>query len=141
MQKSRYIWKSFIPNFMIHMILTYNNVSLILRLQMDWIKVSYLKNSQKIKLHKGPQGKVPKVPKLLFWIEKRQCEFLVSSACLSRRVLCIIQIATAFFKNSSIFQIRTHRRGDHIKMNFDSFQIQKTMLQTDRAGKADEKME
>ena len=45
MQKSRYIWKSFIPNFMIHMILTQDNVSLILRLQMDWIKVTYLKNS------------------------------------------------------------------------------------------------
>ena len=33
------------------------------------------------------------------------------------------------------------QRGDHMKMNFDYFQIQKWMLQTVRAGKVDEKNE
>ena len=32
------------------------------------------------------------------------------------------------------------QRGDHMKMNFDYFQIQKWMLQTVRAEKVDEKM-
>ena len=38
-----------------------------------------------------------------------------------------------------ILQIRMDQMGDHIKMNFEYFQIQKWMLQTVRAEKIDEK--
>ena len=47
----------------------------------------------------------------------------------------------AFAQNWVILQIRMDQRGDHIKMNFDYFQIKKWILQTVRAEKVDEKIE
>ena len=41
-------------------------------------------------------------------------------------------------KNWGILQARMDQTGDHMKMNFEYFQIQKWMLQTVRAEKLDE---
>ena len=47
----------------------------------------------------------------------------------------------AFTQNRSILQTRMDQRGDdHMKMNFDFFQISEWMLETVRVEKADEKM-
>ena len=46
--------------------------------------------------------------------------------------------SVAFAQNWSIVQTRMDKRGEHIKMNFDYFQIQKWVLQTVRAEKVDE---
>ena len=46
----------------------------------------------------------------------------------------------AFAQNWGILQTRMDQRGDHIKTNFDYFQIKKWMLQTVRAEKLDKKI-
>ena len=43
-------------------------------------------------------------------------------------------------KNWEILQVRMDQKGDHMKMNFGYFQIQKWMLQAIRAEKIDEKI-
>ena len=45
----------------------------------------------------------------------------------------------AFGQNWGILQTRRHQMGDHMKMNFEYFQIQKWILQTVRSEKVDEK--
>ena len=45
----------------------------------------------------------------------------------------------AFAQNWGILQTRMDQRGEHMKMNFDYFQIPKWMLQTVRVEKVDEK--
>ena len=47
--------------------------------------------------------------------------------------------SVAFSQNWGILQTRIDQRGDHMKMNFDYFQIQKWMLKTVRAEEIDEK--
>ena len=42
-------------------------------------------------------------------------------------------------KNSGIFQTRMDQREGHMKINFEYFQIQKSVLQTVRSEKLDEK--
>ena len=44
------------------------------------------------------------------------------------------------FQNSGILQTRMNHRGDPMKMNFDNFQIQKSISQKVRAQKVDEKI-
>ena len=46
----------------------------------------------------------------------------------------------AFAQNWGILQTRMDQRGDHIKTNFNYFQIKKWMLQTVRAEKLDKKI-
>ena len=46
--------------------------------------------------------------------------------------------SVAFAQNWDILQTRMDQKGDHMKINFDFFQIQKWMLQTVRARKVDE---
>ena len=43
-------------------------------------------------------------------------------------------------QNSGILQTRMNQRGDPMKMNFDNFQIQKSISQKVRAQKVDEKI-
>ena len=43
-------------------------------------------------------------------------------------------------QNSGILQTRMNQRGDPMKMNFDNFQIQKSVSQKVRAQKVDEKI-
>ena len=45
----------------------------------------------------------------------------------------------AFGQNWGILQTRRHQMGDHMKMNFEYFQIQKWIIETVRLKKADEK--
>ena len=47
--------------------------------------------------------------------------------------------SVAFSQNWGILQTRMDQSVDHMKMNFDDFQIQNWMLQTVRAEKVDEK--
>ena len=44
-------------------------------------------------------------------------------------------------QNSGILQTRMNQRGDPMKMDFDDFQIQKSISQKVRAQKVDEKIE
>ena len=48
--------------------------------------------------------------------------------------------SAAFAQNWDILQTRMDQRGDHMKMKFNDFQIQKWMLQTAKEEKVDEKM-
>ena len=48
---------------------------------------------------------------------------------------------SAFAQNWGILQTRIDQRWDHMKMNFEYFQMKKWMLQTIRAEKVDEKVE
>ena len=47
--------------------------------------------------------------------------------------------SVAFSQNWGILKTIMDQRGDHMKMNFDYFEIRKWMLQTVRAEKVDEK--
>ena len=47
--------------------------------------------------------------------------------------------SVAFSQNWGILKTRMDQRGNHMKMNFDYFQIQKWMLQTVRVEKVDKK--
>ena len=77
----------------------------------------------------------------LFWFplgDKTYYGFLVSSGCLlSRKVWWVVRIGS-FFPKLRYFT-RMDQRRDHVKVNFDYFQIQKWMLQTVRAEKVEEK--
>ena len=48
--------------------------------------------------------------------------------------------SVAFAQNWSILQTKMDQTVDHMKMNFEYFQIQKWMLQTVRVEKKDEQM-
>ena len=62
----------------------------------------------------------------LLWI----IGILAISACLlSVRVWWLSKLV-AFAKNRGILQTRIDQNGDHMKINFDYFQIQKWMWQT-----------
>ena len=47
--------------------------------------------------------------------------------------------SVAFAYNWDISQTRMDQRGDHMKMNFEYFEIQKWILQTAKSEKVDEK--
>ena len=47
--------------------------------------------------------------------------------------------SVAFAQNWGILQTRMDQMGDHVKMSFEYFQIQKWMLQTVRAENVDER--
>ena len=74
-------------------------------------------------------------PDTIFWLhsgDKTWYEFLVTSGCLVSRKVWWVSEVVAFSQNWGTLQTRMDQRGDHIKMNFDYFQIRKWMLQTVR---------
>ena len=81
--------------------------------------------------------------KMGVWLErvdKTYYRFLVTSGCLlSRKVWWAVWIGSFWPKNWDILQTRLDQKGDHMKMNFEFFQIQKWILQTVRSEKVDEK--
>ena len=66
--------------------------------------------------------------------------FLVTSGCLcSRKAWCVVGVGS-FRPKLRYFTYQNGPKGDHIKINFDYFQMKKWMLQTVRAKKVDEKI-
>ena len=79
-------------------------------------------------------------------VDKGWSGFLVTSWCLLfRKVWWAVRIGSfcppnrlLLAKNWGVLQIRMDQNGDHMKMNFTYFQIQKWMFQTVRMKKVDE---
>ena len=65
---------------------------------------------------------------------------LVTSGCLLlKKKYDGLSELVAFAQNWGVLQARMDQSGDHMKMNFDYFQIQKWILQTVRAEEATDK--
>ena len=65
----------------------------------------------------------------------------VTSGCLLPRKICWAIRIGSFCSKLRYFTDQNIPKGDHKKMKFDHFQIQKWILQTVRAEKVDQKME
>ena len=67
-------------------------------------------------------------------VDKTQRRFLVTSGCLlSRKVWWAVQIGSFWRKIEVFYRPEWTKKGGHMKMNFEYFQIWKWMLQTVRA--------